>query len=391
MFKRPAATVDNSRMGRLARSFACSVVLLAAALPGVASADDDEPPRVRAPSTATSGVAATQAKLAAIVDPRGSATTVHFEVGRTTSYGFNSQEKSIPYLDSVKVWISIYGLAPSTHYHFRAVATNANGVTTGPDLTFTTPAGTGSESLTDVEPSSPLDPMAPGGGAATDPLRPATPLPSSADTTPIAPTGTGDRGSATGAVPVLVPERAKTVVVEELSGQINWRAPGGRSFNGMSGVGAIPVGAVIDARRGRIGLSTDAGDGIDSGQFWGAVFEVRQSPAGPGVTELALRGGRPGNCERRGGQIASSAARKDKNKSRGSLWGKDHKGHFRTRGRNSVAAVRGTLWYTAERCAGTLTRVVEGAVEVRDIHRGTKVLVKAGQHLMVRDRAARRR
>ena len=172
---------------------------------------------------------------------------------------------------------------------------------------------------------------------------------------------------------MLLPERAKSVVVEELSGAINWRPPGAKAFQGMTGVGAIPVGAVVDARHGTVGLSADAGAGIDSGRFWGAVFEVRQRPKGGGITELALRGGRPQHCTRRAATGHASAKRPPRG-----LWGKDHGGHFRTRGRNSVAAVRGTLWYVAERCAGTLTRVVEGAVEVRDVHRHTTVLVKAG-------------
>jgi hypothetical protein len=149
----------------------------------------------------------------------------------------------------------------------------------------------------------------------------------------------------------------------------------------MAGVGAIPVGAIVDARHGTVGLSADTGAGIDSGRFWGAMFEVRQQAAAGGVTELALHGGRPARCDRRDvtGRSASSGNGKG-------LWGKDRGGRFRTRGRNSVAAVRGTVWYVAERCAGTLTRVLAGAVEVRDVHRHTTVLVKAGHHLMVRDR-----
>ncbi len=367
-----------------ARSVAVLGVLIAVVLPGVASAHDPEPPRVKAPSSAFSGITATLAKLSAIVDPRDSATTVHFEIGRTTSYGFTTQEKSIPYVtDPVQVWISIYGLAPLTRYHFRAVAKNANGTTVGPDQSFITLLGTGAEALTDLAPgataTSPLDTTTPFDTPATDPLT-TTALPGAA-TTAGAPTGTTTSSAATGVVPVLVPEQSQTVVVQELTGAITWRRPGGTTFQGMTGVDTIPVGAVVDARNGTVGLSVDAGSGIDSGKFWGAIFEVRQSKQTGGVTELALRSGRPKNC-RRGGKTARSAASRDKK----GLWGKDRGGHFRTRGRNSVAAVRGTVWYVAERCAGTLTRVVEGAVEVRDVHRGTKVLVKAGHHVMVRDR-----
>ena len=64
---------------------------------------------------------------------------------------------------------------------------------------------------------------------------------------------------------------------------------------------------------------------------------------------------------------------------RRSLWGRDAGGRYRTHGRNSVATVRGTVWFTRETCAGTVTRVVEGAVSVRDLRRGRTVLVRAGQ------------
>ena len=60
------------------------------------------------------------------------------------------------------------------------------------------------------------------------------------------------------------------------------------------------------------------------------------------------------------------------------LWAKDRHGRYRTLGRISVAIVRGTEWTTAETCTGTVTRVIRGAVQVRDLHTGKRVLVKAG-------------
>jgi hypothetical protein len=68
-------------------------------------------------------------------------------------------------------------------------------------------------------------------------------------------------------------------------------------------------------------------------------------------------------------------------------WGRDRGGRFRTRGRTSVATVRGTAWLTEDRCEGTLTRVTEGAVHVRDVQRGGKArLVRAGRRLLVAKR-----
>jgi hypothetical protein len=41
--------------------------------------------------------------------------------------------------------------------------------------------------------------------------------------------------------------------------------------------------------------------------------------------------------------------------------------------------VRGTIWKVVDRCDGTLTRVTEGAVSVRDRHTGRRTLVRAGE------------
>ena len=66
------------------------------------------------------------------------------------------------------------------------------------------------------------------------------------------------------------------------------------------------------------------------------------------------------------------------------LWGRDSGGRFRTHGRHSHATVRGTRWLTEDRCQGTLTRVTEGSVLVRDTVRRRTVVVRAGGHYFAR-------
>jgi hypothetical protein len=73
------------------------------------------------------------------VDPDGQATTYHFEYGTTTSYGSSTSTASagsgwVP----VPVSSELTGLASSTTYHYRVVATNEAGTTDGPDGTFKT-------------------------------------------------------------------------------------------------------------------------------------------------------------------------------------------------------------------------------------------------------------
>ena len=67
-----------------------------------------------------------------------------------------------------------------------------------------------------------------------------------------------------------------------------------------------------------------------------------------------------------------------------SLWARDRGGRFRTYGNNSVATARGTAWVTTDRCDGTVTRVREGAVAVKDRRTGRTVIVRAGRSYLAR-------
>jgi len=68
------------------------------------------------------------------------------------------------------------------------------------------------------------------------------------------------------------------------------------------------------------------------------------------------------------------------------LWGSDNHGHFRTRGRRGQATVRGTKWLTADRCDGTLFRVKQGAIVVRDFGTSRSVKLTAGKRYLARSR-----
>jgi sugar lactone lactonase YvrE len=82
-----------------------------------------------------------RARLNAEIRPNGSATTYRFEYGPTTSYGTNVPSPNAAIgsgTSAVVVSELVEGLKPETTYHFRVVATNAEGTRTGPDRTFTT-------------------------------------------------------------------------------------------------------------------------------------------------------------------------------------------------------------------------------------------------------------
>jgi hypothetical protein len=117
--------------------FGICVALAGFAATGTALAD---PPA--ATTGAATAVTATTATLNGTVSPNKESTTYRFEYGTTTAYGSLTPAGTSSGNASKAVSADITGLAPSTTYHFRLVATNPSGTATGADAQFTTlPAG----------------------------------------------------------------------------------------------------------------------------------------------------------------------------------------------------------------------------------------------------------
>lgn len=90
-----------------------------------------------------SGISQTGATVGGTVNPNGSSVTdCHFDYGTSTSYGSTAACASGPGGGTAPVGVSasLSGLAAGTTYHYRVVAANAGGSTTGNDATFTTNA-----------------------------------------------------------------------------------------------------------------------------------------------------------------------------------------------------------------------------------------------------------
>lgn len=79
------------------------------------------------------------ARLAAQVDPNGQPTSYYFEYGTTTRYGSRTPDASAGRGTSARrVTADVGGLQPNTVYHYRIVASNPSGVTSGANQTFRT-------------------------------------------------------------------------------------------------------------------------------------------------------------------------------------------------------------------------------------------------------------
>jgi hypothetical protein len=117
-----------------------------------------------------------------------------------------------------------------------------------------------------------------------------------------------------------------------------------------------------------------AGAAPQTARFSQGIFKVTHTGK---TTDLTLTE-RLASCKK-----ARTAAAKPRSRR---LFG-DGKGRFRTKGAFAAATVRGTKWLLQDSCAGTLVRVSQGAVSVRDNVRRKTVTVRAGKRYLA---AARR-
>jgi len=78
------------------------------------------------------------ATLQGEVAPNGTSAQYRFEFGTSTAYGTTTASQGAPGAAARPVTATVGGLAPATMYHFRLVATNAEGTSSGADRTFTT-------------------------------------------------------------------------------------------------------------------------------------------------------------------------------------------------------------------------------------------------------------
>jgi hypothetical protein len=88
-----------------------------------------------------SNVAETSASIAGTVNPDSIATTYRFEYGTSTAYGSASPSSPASVGSDATIHnlsANLTGLTPSTTYHYRIAATNANGTNYGHDKTFRT-------------------------------------------------------------------------------------------------------------------------------------------------------------------------------------------------------------------------------------------------------------
>jgi hypothetical protein len=171
--------------------------------------------------------------------------------------------------------------------------------------------------------------------------------------------------------PTPTPVANQTVVAGKVSGTLRIKVKGTNQFVEFDATKGIPLGSEIDARKGEVEITSVSKPGAppEKAKFHDGIFRVTQS--GP-ITVLTLTE-QLAACPKKKGRAAAAAAKKPKVRR---LWG-DGKGKFRTSGKYAAATVRGTEWLVQDSCAGTLVRVKQGTVTVRDNVRKKNKLLRA--------------
>ena len=188
-----------------------------------------------------------------------------------------------------------------------------------------------------------------------------------------------------------VPRQGRTMNIEPVSGVVRITEPAssarrkGATTSVLTEAKQVPIGTRVDVRRGRVQMGTVARRGtneIQKGEFYGGTYQTVQSTrsARP-YTELRLNEGLICQPNSRG-KLAPARARSRR------LWG-NGRGRFRTRGRHSVATVRGTVWLQKDTCTKTTTVVRQGVVIVRDLAKRKNVRVRSGRRYVARQRTRR--
>jgi hypothetical protein len=188
--------------------------------------------------------------------------------------------------------------------------------------------------------------------------------------------------------PNLTPVVRKTANLSLDSGVVQIKLPGTDVWIPLTEATLIPVGTIIDARKGKAHLTFANADGtLQDGIFWEGIFQVSQGSGNKPLVTLKLRDDLAGKANAAiRSAIATSAGfeafiSRKRGKKKNGLWG-DAKGKYKTSGKGGSATVRGTRWYVANYEQGSLFKVARGSVTIDPI-RGKNFVLKSGKQFFI--------
>jgi hypothetical protein len=203
-----------------------------------------------------------------------------------------------------------------------------------------------------------------------------------------------------GAVPGAVIKRSMNL--ETQSGAVMVRPSGAPSFLPLNEEDLVPLGSVIDTRRGFARIAVQRGNGglTPATAFDGSFTASQGGTSADPVTELAMTD--PLTCGRtakkarnhasaalasaaafgRPAPVAFVAKKRKPARYLRRLWVDAH-GKYRIRGRRVVALEKGTKWRVMDACDRSSVTVASGSVLVTDLVRNKTRTVRAGKTFTV--------
>ncbi len=171
-----------------------------------------------------------------------------------------------------------------------------------------------------------------------------------------------------------------------VTGRVTVQLPGESVFQTLGPEAQFPLGAVINATKGKVKLKTTRRGGhIQSVVLQGGTFKVGQKQKQRLITTIQLLGGDFSVCEKTTGRRGLQALERRRRTPVRLVWGSGH-GEFRTGGTYAAGVSRGTIWLTIDYCDGTLFRVIRGTVSVLDFGLHKTINVHAGDSYFARAR-----
>jgi Ca2+-binding RTX toxin-like protein len=175
------------------------------------------------------------------------------------------------------------------------------------------------------------------------------------------------------------PRLGRAALALPARGTVALRLPNASRFVPLNEPVRVPLGSTLDAHEGTVRVVTAKrrGGTVQEAAIYGGAFTVQQRRVTRPITKLRLRGGDFTSCRPSAPGRASVQARLGVRIAR-------RPGRYRVRGRYSIGGSYGTIWWTEDRCDGTLTRVLRGTVRVRDFGRDRTVEVDRGERYLAR-------
>ena len=173
----------------------------------------------------------------------------------------------------------------------------------------------------------------------------------------------------------------KSVNLLPSSGKVLVKTPGRKNFVLSVDGQQVPLGTIVDARKGRVTLiaAADSSGGTATGRVLRRHLQARADQGEEPITVLTPRGeahglqGQGQGVDRQEeGQEAAPVGRRQ--------------GAVPDEGQAQRGDGRGTKWMVEDRCTSTLTKVARGRVKVADFGKHKTVLVKAGKKYVARAR-----